>query len=216
MTFRNIRRWIFALGLFFLLGLLLRGTLRAQGSITAMAVRGCTDVLVNGDFEGTGGWIEYSRSGASLISNFPPPSGAYHSGERGAYLGDDNNAHDYIAQTVEIPGNAISVTLSYWWQVESDEDPAVPGDFLTVTVDSPLGTVLAAVDTLSSANAGTTWQEHRIDLSAYRGRRITLRFDVRTDASLPTAFFLDDIALDVCTPAPTSSVHVYLPWMTTR
>ncbi len=191
------------------LALLAWGSTQAWGGQKIAEPQSCSERITNGDFEGTGGWVEYSKAGASLISRFPPPSGSYHSGEWGAYLGDYNNAYDYIAQTVDIPFTATRVTLRYWWQIESDEDPASPGDFLTVTVKSGVGMSATVVDALASADASNEWREHTIDLSSYRGQRITLRFEVRTDEALPSAFFLDDVSVEACTgstPTPTTTL----------
>ncbi len=211
---RRRRLWFGVLALVFAFGLLTllwlwstRPTL-AQSQTPA----GCSQLLANSDFEGTGGWREFSKLGVSLISDFPPPSGSYHSGNRGAYLADYNNARDYIAQEVTIPADATQATLTFWWQVETQESALNAYDFLTVTVDAPLGTPLATVSSLSNQNAAPAWQQTQVDLLAYRGRTITLRFEATTDANRPTAFYLDDITLDVCTgtaatptPTPTST-----------
>lgn len=175
------------------------------------AASGCRQALNNDDFEGTGGWVEYSSLRASLISSFPPPSGAYHSGQFGAYLADYNNAHDHIAQEVTLPANATEVTLRYWWQVETAESTLRPYDFLTVTVDAVSGTPLATLEVLSNQDVGPAWQQSVHDLLAYRGQTVSLRFEARTDANRTTAFFLDDVQLRVCTPgAVTHRVYVSL------
>jgi len=164
----------------------------------------CQNIVVNGDFEGDGGWRTYSAAGEELISDFPPPSGAYHSGRRGAYLGDYNNAHDYITQAITIPPNATQVTLRYWWQVESDEDPEATNDRLTVTLDAVPGTPLVTLKELTSRVQREVWEEESIPVEGYRGRTVWLRFDARTDGSLPTAFFLDDVQVLVCQPDTSS------------
>ena len=177
----------------------------AAGPKANAVAPGCTQVVANSDFEGTGGWTEFSSLGVSLISDFPPPSGSYHSGSKGAYLADYNNAHDYIEQTVTIPADATQATLSYWWQVETGESTLQPYDVLTVTLLSPQGTTLATLGTISNQDAGALWQETTADLLAYKGQSVTLRFEARTDANRPTAFYLDDITLEVCTPQATAT-----------
>ncbi len=201
-------RWALSFGM--LIALLALLALTGAGVSTALAqpqspanTAACNQVIVNSDFESTGGWTEYSKIGASLISNFPPPSGSYHSGTHGAYLADYNNAHDYIAQNITIPADATQATLTFWWQVESQESAVTAYDFLTVTVDSPLGQPVATLTSISNQDAGATWQQRTVDLLAYKGQSVVLRFDAVTDANRPTAFYLDDVTLDVCTPSAT-------------
>ncbi len=185
--------------------------------VTATEV--CSSLLVNGDFESSGGWVEYSKSGASLISSFPPPSGAYHSGEHGAYLGDYNNALDYIAQAIRVPTDATRIQLTFWWQVESNESRVAVRDVLTVTLDAPIANPLITVYSLDNRDQGSVWKKTQVDLTPYlsrlSGRTIYLRFETRTDINLPTAFYLDDISLNTCrttsipTPSPAPSVQYY-------
>lgn len=184
----------------------------SQGGSTSIKGAGaCPSMIVNGDFESTGGWTEYSKSGAALISTFPPPSGAYHSGQHGAYLGDYNNARDYIAQAVYIPADASQAQFTFWWQVESSESKLTARDTLTVTLDSPLETPLVTLYALDNRDQGTTWKSAQIDLTSHlsrlAGRTLYLRFEAQTDANLLTAFYMDDISLGICqsTPTPTPS-----------
>ncbi len=176
----------------------------------------CSDVIVNGDFESEGGWDEYSAQGLHLISTFPPPSQSYHSGTHGAYLADYNNAHDRISQSVTIPVDAVSATLTYWWQVDTEESSDLARDVMSVTLDSSLGTPIAVLHVYSNLDAGAVWHQEDIDVSAYKGQTLILRFDARTDASLPTGFFVDDVALVVCesssTPTPTPTPVTRRPW----
>ncbi len=209
-TATRARRFHFAVTLALILAIavsiafvnILTGNVSAA-SLTPQGTAGCSQVLANSDFEGGGGWTEFSQIGASLISNFPPPSGAYHSGAYGAYLADYNNAHDYIAQQVTIPADATQATLTFWWQVETQESASGVYDSLTVTVDNLLEQVIATLGSISNLDAGATWQQTSFDLLAYRGQTIFIRFDARTDANRPTAFYLDDITLDICVPDPT-------------
>ena len=204
---KRVVQLILTLGLvaLFTLGLHSEMAKAQQKTQTHQTAANCTQLLVNGDFEGAGGWTKFSKIGANLISNFPPPSGAYHSGSYGAYLADYNNAHDYIAQSVTIPADATQATLSFWWQVETQESSLRGYDFLTVTVDAPLEQVIATLGDISNQDAGASWQQVSYDLTSYRGRAIAIRFDAVTDANRPTAFYLDDVTLEVCRPAATAT-----------
>ncbi len=171
---------------------------------------GCQNVIINGDFEGSGGWITYSALGAPLISSFPPPSGAYHSGTHGAYLADYNNARDFIAQQVNIPANATKALLQYWWQVESAESTLQPYDKLTVDVDRPLGQPVETINVISNQDAAARWNASSHNLLRYRGRTITVRWEATTDSNRPTAFYLDDVSFLICVDT-TLNQHAYLP-----
>jgi len=201
-----------------LLGLLIFIALLGLVGLGGMYSRGvdaqenaCVDLIVNGDFESDGGWEEYSSQGLHLISSFPPPSQSYHSGSRGAYLADYNNAEDRIYQEIALPADAISVTLTYWWQVDTEESSDLPRDALTVTLDAPLGTPITVLGVHSNLDAEAVWHQAEVDLSAYRGRTVVLRFEARTDGSLPTGFFIDDVSVITCqpepTPTPTPQIH---------
>lgn len=159
---------------------------------------GCRNVLINGDFEGAGGWMTYSALGEPVISSFPPPSGTYHSGNKGAYLADYNNARDFIAQQVNIPVNATRVVLQYWWQVETQESTVRAYDSLTVAVDRPFGHAVEVLNTISNQDVGPVWHVSAHDLRRYRGRTVALRWEAQTDANRPTAFYVDDVTVLMC------------------
>jgi len=186
-----------------------KGTFASTGTTVTTPATNCTSLIKNGDFEATGGWSVYSAGGMSLLSSFPPPSGAYHSGQRGAYLGDYNNALDYIAQEVSIPANANKADLHLWWQIETEEDNQQVYDTLSATLEDASGQPLTTLHQWSNEDAASLWQESQFDLLPYKGQTVTLRLTARTDANLPTAFYLDDVRLDVCSPW-----QVWLPRVT--
>lgn len=171
---------------------------------------GCRNVLTNGDFESTGGWLTYSALSANVISGFPPPSGAYHSGTHGAYLADYNNAQDFVAHQINIPANATKAILQYWWQVESAESMVQPYDKMTVDVDLPLGHPVETINVISNQDAAPRWNVSAHNLLRYRGRTITVRWEARTDANRPTAFYLDDVSFLMCVGVSLNR-HGYLP-----
>ncbi len=184
-----------------LLGMLLLGGMNS-GNAWAQGPT-CSDLIVNGDFESDGGWNEYSAQGIHLISSFPPPSQSYHSGSRGGYLADYNNAHDRLSQEIVLPTDAVTVTLVYWWQVDTEESSDLPRDAMTVTLDALPGTPVAVLNVHSNLDAAAVWHRAEADLSTYRGRTLVLRFEARTDGSLPTGFFIDDVSVIACRPEPT-------------
>lgn len=156
---------------------------------------GCGERIVNGGFEEGGvGWQQSSAGGYTLISDFHP-----HSGQLGAYLAGGNNADDTLSQQVVLPAAAVSITLTAWWAIATEE-AEIGFDRLTASVRRPDGAALAELWTIDSSAAVNVWDQTEMDLTAYRGQTIVMQFRATTDASNPTDFYLDDISLWVCAP----------------
>lgn len=162
----------------------------------------CAEQLVNGGFEtGADGWQQSSIGGHELISDFYP-----HSGRWGAYLGGANNADDILSQQATLPATAISVTLTAWWAIATEE-AGIGFDRLTASLHGPDGALLAELWTIDSSAMVNTWDQIETDLTAYRGQTVRIQFRATTDDSNLTDFYLDDLSLWVCAP----DFAVYLP-----
>lgn len=158
-------------------------------------------VLINGGFEsGAGvGWTESSAHGRTLVRTagwFVPA----HGGSWLAWLGGDDNETSIISQTLTIqPGSAV---LSYWYVIGSND--VCGHDYFKVKVNN---TDVRSVNLCASTNTGG-WVNHKIDLSAYAGQSITLRFYVSTDGTTSSNAFIDDVSFVttladvVAAPAP--------------
>ena len=70
-------------------------------------------------------------------------------------------------------------------------------DYLYVEVWNSAGTSkLATLTTLSNKNAGTTWIRTTAGLlNTWKGQTVQIRFTATNDASNPTDFFVDDVAI---------------------
>jgi kumamolisin len=177
----------------------------ASGARLADAAVACGEALTNGGFEaGAVGWTQSSAGGYALISGFYP-----HAGQWGAFLGGANDADDALSQQIQLPAAAVSITLTAWWAIATEE-AEMGFDRLTATVRRPDGTLAAELWTVDSSAAVNVWQPAETDLTAYRGQTLVLQFRATTDASNPTDFYLDDISLWVCA----AGVTVYLPLLT--
>ncbi|PBC67375.1 putative Ig domain-containing protein [Streptomyces sp. TLI_235] len=117
-------------------------------------------------------------------------SQAAHSGSWKAWLNGYGSSHtDSAAQTVTIPAGC-KATLSYWLHVDTAETTTSTAyDKLTVTVN---GTTVA---TWSNLNKATGYSQKTVDLSAYAGQSVTLKFNGVEDSSLQTSFVIDDTAI---------------------
>ncbi|MEU8513850.1 Ig domain-containing protein [Kitasatospora sp. NPDC048722] len=155
---------------------------------------GCTaaQLLANPGFEAgsTAGWTETNTSGTSSInssSSEPPHSGTYDAWLDG--YGSTNT--DTLAQTVTLPAGCSTYNLSFWLHIDTAASSTTAFDKLTVTAN---GTTLA---TYSNVNAAAGYQQHTLNLSAYAGQSVTLKFSGSEDYTKQTSFVLDDTAVNV-------------------
>ena len=162
--------------------------------------RPCEDVLPHGDFE-AGFLAPWSALGEAQVTSVRA-----HGGERSALVGSANNAVDELVAGIGILPDATSVTLSYWWYVESS-DPEHGADRLIVVVDT--GDVVVPVETLTNDSPKDAWHRTTFDLSGLAGQFVGLVFRAETDAADATSFFLDDVQVQVCS-APLGQ-RTYLP-----
>ncbi|MDI1462947.1 M4 family metallopeptidase [Catellatospora sp. KI3] len=141
-----------------------------------------TNVIVNGDFEaGMTGW-----TGSQIIVTNAANA---HGGSRYAWiLGNGFTATEYISQNVTVPTTGTA-TLSFYLNITTQEWEALAYDYMRVQIN---GTTKL---TYSNLNAGGGYQLRTLDLSAYRGQTVTLRFYGTEDSNLATAFNLDDVSL---------------------
>jgi C1A family cysteine protease len=151
--------------------------------------------IVNGGFEqGSVGWTQYSYQGWDLILNegFTPVSA--HGGDWLAWLGGDINETSRVSQSVPI--SASKPYLIFWYWIGSED--ACGYDYARVRIN---GTTVKTFNLCSSNNTGG-WTKSVVSLSAYTGSTVTLMFEVTTDSSFNSNFFLDDISLSSSSSSP--------------
>jgi kumamolisin len=63
------------------------------------------------------------------------------------------------------------------------------------------GTTITTVQTKCNHDANNKWVQYTFDLtsalSAYKGQQIQVHFQGKTNASLPTYYYVDDVAINV-------------------
>lgn len=154
----------------------------------------CAQSLTNGGFEsGSAPWVQTSSGGYNLIDTTRPRTGSY-----SAYLGGYNSGTDTIYQQVTIPATATSATLTYWWNMSTQESGTTKYDYLYARVLDANGNTLTTLQTMSNADTQNTWKQSSFSLLAYKGQTVRIYFKGTTDSSLPTNFFVDDVSLNVC------------------
>ncbi|MCQ4040993.1 putative Ig domain-containing protein [Streptantibioticus rubrisoli] len=158
---------------------------------------GCTpaQLLGNPGFETGSATPWTASSGVINNSSSEPP----HSGSWDAWLDGYGTTHtDTLSQSVSIPSGCSSYQLSFWLHVDTAETSTTTAyDKLTVQVLNSSGTVLGTLATFSNLDHNTGYTQHTIDLSAYAGQQITLKFTGSEDNELQTSFVIDDTAVNV-------------------
>ncbi|MDP2755167.1 MAG: hypothetical protein Q8P40_12370 [Nitrospirota bacterium] len=100
-------------------------------------------------------------------------------------------------QAVTIPSNATSATLSFWYNITSQETGSSAYDVLNVTIQNSTGGYLATVAVFSNLNKGTTgvYNQKTFDATPYKGQTIRVHFLATTDSTNTTVFRIDDVSL---------------------
>jgi nitrogen fixation protein FixH len=180
--------------------------------------------LLNSDFE-TGSlapWQGAASNGQNLIARDPVNN------DWSARLTGYNTAQDRLYQGALVPAGASSVQLSLVWYLTSTETSSTNVyDTMTVTLRSPLGVIQDTPLTVTNLSARNQWTVHTSNLTippGWQGQDMWVYFSARTDNSLPSAFYLDNVwltftcggpqDLPTSTPAPQVLSSAVLPaWL---
>jgi hypothetical protein len=171
-----------------LIALTLGSASLAVGAAPAALAASCGDqVLVNGGFEtGTSPWTQTSGVISAATSAEPA-----HGGTQIGWLNGYGSTHtDTLSQSVALPAGCTSATLSYWLHIDTKETT-------TTTKYDTLATQIGSstVASYSNVDKATGYQQRTIDVTAFLGQTVTLKFTGTEDSSLATSFVLDDLAL---------------------
>ncbi|MBO0856942.1 MAG: hypothetical protein J2P21_00505 [Chloracidobacterium sp.] len=126
-------------------------------------------------------------------------SEAAHSGSWKGWLDGYGMTHtDTLRQSVTIPANATSATLSFWLHIDTDETTTTTAfDTLAVQILNSSGSVLATLATYSNLNANTGFKQVSFNLLAYKGQSIQINLVGTEGSKIQTSFVVDDFALNV-------------------
>jgi hypothetical protein len=153
------------------------------------------DSLTNGDFESDDAGWELYTSGTGpkahdLIGSFDEGYSPY-AGDYAARLGGFEGVWDTLEQTVVIPAQG---TLSYWWKMGTYE--TLPHhDWFSVELLQSDGTRVAWLADHNDQDLEGIWQHDRIDVSAFAGQELVLRFAGYNDNYYYSWFDLDEVSL---------------------
>jgi subtilisin family serine protease len=147
------------------------------------------NLLVNPGFEsGATGWSATS----GVVTN---DSGApARTGSWKAWFNGYGTTHtDTLSQNVTVPA-ASSATLSFHLYVSSQETTSSTA-YDTFRVQVTSGGTTTTLATYSNLNKGSSYVQRTLNMSAYTGKTVTLRFVGTEDSSLATSFVVDDTSL---------------------
>jgi len=156
------------------------------------------ELISNPGFEqGISSWV--------LSGNFAIGALSYpHSGSYYAYI-TGNNQIGTMYQQFSIPSNATAVTLSYYYNITSEETQNSPFDVLNITLQNTSGQYLATVGIYDNRNKGTagSYVYATYNLINYTGQTIRLNFLGTTNATNSTTFRIDDVHAVATIPSVT-------------
>lgn len=153
----------------------------------------CTELVANGGFESDSGWsFGYTSRPAGYVTT---PT---HNGARAMRLGilaatPNANSYSSVRQVVVLPTNVSSLTLRYWERPGSG-DASDYRETLILIAGTPPRTLAR-----SFGSGNNQWQQQTFDLLAYRGRTVTLYFNVYNSGTGSLAFnYIDDVSVLAC------------------
>ena len=154
-------------------------------------------LLGNPGFE-SGSASPWTMSSGTLCSNSSCSGETAHGGAWFAWLSGYGSTHtDTVSQAVTIPSGRTSAKLSFSLHVDTAKTaPTTAYDSLEVQVVNSSGST-KTLATYSNLDARSGHVSKSLDLSAYVGQSITLKFVGTEDSSLQTSFVIDDTALTV-------------------
>jgi kumamolisin len=166
------------------------------------------ELLTNNGFEnGQDPWAESSSGNYQLIVT-SADGGTPHSGQYSALLCGYQDCQDNVAQGFQMPATVNNVTLSYWWEMQSDKSGGCADTFqvqiysLTAnsdgsySLDQPIATAQSACD----QDATGQYQQQTVDLTGklqgQAGQALAVVFVATTNGSQNTTEVnVDDVSL---------------------
>ncbi|WP_157508761.1 M4 family metallopeptidase [Luteipulveratus halotolerans] len=147
------------------------------------------NLLKNPGFES--GAVDWTGTSGPITNNTGRPA---HTGSWKLWLGGNGSStSENESQSVTIPSTAAAPKLSYWVRTDTSESGSTAYDTAKVQVVS--GTTTSTLATYSNVGTSSTYSQKTFDLSAYKGKTITIKFSATEDSSLQTSFVFDDTSV---------------------
>ncbi|NUR95211.1 MAG: M4 family metallopeptidase [Kribbellaceae bacterium] len=110
--------------------------------------------------------------------------------------GNGRSVTENEAQSVAIPASATSATLSFWIRIDTAETTTTTA-YDTAKVQVVDGSTTSTLATYSNLNKNTSYVQKTLNLTAYKGKTVTIKFTGQEDSSAQTSFVIDDTSLTV-------------------
>ncbi len=147
------------------------------------------NLLLNPGFES--GAVNWTGTAGPITNNTGRPA---RTGSWKAWLGGNGSTStETVQQSVAIPSTVTAATLSFWLRTDTAESGSTAYDTMKVqVVDGSTTTTLA---TYSNVGTNATYTQKSFNVTAYKGKTITVKYLMSEDSSLQTSFVVDDTAL---------------------
>ncbi|AKU19064.1 peptidase [Luteipulveratus mongoliensis] len=146
------------------------------------------NLLTNPGFES--GAVSWTGTSGPITNNSGRPA---HAGSWKMWLGGNGStANENESQQVAVPATGTP-KLSYWIRTDTSESGSRVYDSAKVQVIN--GSTTSTLATYSNVGTNATYTQKTFDLSAYKGKTITVKFSATEDSSLQTSFVVDDVSV---------------------
>lgn len=147
-----------------------------------------TNAVTNGDFEaGQSGW---TGTNGPITNDSGRPA---HSGSYKMWLGGNGRtATEYEQQTITVPASG---KLTFWVAIDTAETTSSQ-QYDTSKVQVISGGTTTTVASYSNLNKTSGYVQKTVDLSAFAGKSVTLKFTASEDGYSQTSFVYDDVAVN--------------------
>jgi Zn-dependent metalloprotease len=154
---------------------------------------GGSQLLLNPGFES--GAVNWTGTAGPITSNTGRPA---RTGSWKMWLGGNGiTSTENEAQSVAIPASATSATLTFWIRIDTSET-TTSTVYDTAKIQIVDGATTSTLATYSNLNkTGGSYVQKSFNVTAYKGRTVSVKFLMNEDSSLQTSFVVDDTALNV-------------------
>lgn len=148
------------------------------------------NLLQNPGFES--GAVNWTGTTGVITNSTSRPA---HGGSYKAWLqGNGRTTTENLGQSVAIPSTATAASLSLWIRIDTAET-TTSTVYDTVKVQIVDGSTVTTLATYSNLNKNTSYVQKTLNVLAYKGKTVTVRFLGQEDSSLQTSFVIDDVAV---------------------
>ncbi|WP_405061496.1 M4 family metallopeptidase [Kribbella sp. NBC_01505] len=148
------------------------------------------NLLKNPGFES--GAVNWTGTSGVVTNSTSKPA---RTGSYKAWLqGNGNTSTENTGQSIAIPATATAASLSFWLRIDTAETTSSTV-YDTLKVQIVDGSTTTTLATYSNLNKNTTYTQKTFNVSAYKGKTVTVKFVGAEDSSLQTSFVVDDTSL---------------------